>query len=344
MKINGIQAIRNKSGATIGVAPGGRIELAYGDTLRIYVSFEYRGSAQTVTLYGSIGKRRMLVGFDEILYSEVGIELPESPTEFTLCSKSVDILITSGISPGTDYDLYCKIVEYAEAGLPEVDDIIDIVGIAPEYKLVKDVLGPYAYVYEGNAETCVFEFKLLPEQLEVVPGMEAFTEWLVNKLIEGSISGLEEQKSRLLGIKLYRDTTPALWTDYRCEVTATASPLYWLVIVGIVVALLLVLTYAVIFPIHKLFFKPPPLSEEIKRTWGRDTLISVIGDFEEKLERTPMPSGDLNKMSDQELRDYCDGLAEEIAPPKAPSWLPIAVLGGLGVAAVVALKPKTKKP
>ncbi|GAI89687.1 unnamed protein product, partial [marine sediment metagenome] len=85
------------------------------------------------------------------------------------------------------------------------------------------------------------------------------------------------------------------------------------------------------------------LSEEIKVTWSRETLISVIGDFEEKLELTPTPSGELEKQSDQELRDYCNTLAKEIVPPGLGFPLALVAVGGLavlGVGAAVALAPR----
>ncbi|MBA7680433.1 hypothetical protein ES703_88749 [subsurface metagenome] len=48
-------------------------------------------------------------------------------------------------------------------------------------------------------------------------------------------------------------------------------------------------------------------------------------------------------MSDDELRDYCDQLAEEVVPPEI-SWLPVAIVGlgvlGVGVAAALAARPR----
>ncbi|MBA7699730.1 hypothetical protein ES703_108429 [subsurface metagenome] len=64
---------------------------------------------------------------------------------------------------------------------------------------------------------------------------------------------------------------------------------------------------------------------------SRETLISLIGDFEEKLELTPTPSEELEEKSDQELRDYCDELAEKVVPPVPDEWLPLILIGVLGV-------------
>ena len=91
MTITGIEVIRRNPGVAIGVIAGEKIELTFGDTLRVNVSFGYRGLAQTVTLYGAIGNRGFF-GFDEILHNGANIELPESPAEFTPCQASVDII------------------------------------------------------------------------------------------------------------------------------------------------------------------------------------------------------------------------------------------------------------
>ncbi|GAI90429.1 unnamed protein product, partial [marine sediment metagenome] len=156
MIITGIEVIRgnpevapitNNPGFLVEVAPPGKLEVTYGQTLRITTSFDYRGPAQTATLYGAIGNRGFF-GFGEILANQASIEVPESPADFTPCVASVDVPITSEISPGTDYDLYVKIKEYPEAGLPEVDDVIDIVGVAPEFELVEYIIYPQAYLWE----------------------------------------------------------------------------------------------------------------------------------------------------------------------------------------------------
>ncbi|GAI92965.1 unnamed protein product, partial [marine sediment metagenome] len=109
MNITGMEVIR-PSVATVGVLPGEKIELAYGDTLKVNVSFDYRGLGETVTLFGAIGRS----GFpgDELedegsfikhLTGEQSIDLPPS-LEFIPVTASVDILITTEISSYTNYD------------------------------------------------------------------------------------------------------------------------------------------------------------------------------------------------------------------------------------------------
>ena len=333
MNITGIEVIRRNPGVAIGVVAGEKIELTYGDTLRVNVSFDYRGLAGSATLYGSIGQRKLVVGFDEILRSEVSIDLPESRDDFIHCERSVDIGITSDISPGTDYDIEAKIEEYMPETLVGIDNVIDIVGIPPEFKLIQHTIYPWAYIFEGAGETCTFEFKLTPEQIPVYA-------WLGERIVDSFVSKLEGEGARLLDLKVYEDTTPMFWTNYRVEVTATASPLAWnLIIIGVLAVLFIVAIYFTIRVIDEVFFKRKPLDEETKKTFARETLTAMILDLEPET-----PPETLEGKSDQELRDLLNRLLAEVAPPV--EWWPLAIVAGVvvvGAGAVIALsaaKPK----
>ncbi len=337
MSITGIEVIRRNPDVAIGVVVGEKVELTYGDTLKVNVSFDYRGLAGSATLYGAIGNRGW-AGFAEKLHNEVSIDLPEAIADFTPCERSVDIGITPDIDPGIDYDLYCKIKEYPEAGLPQADDVIDIVGMPPTYELIQHTVYPYAYVYDGDDEFSTFTFTTAT----FVPA-----DWAAEKLAVAIESEVEKGGGRVLELKVYADTTPLLWTDFRIEVRGTplggavgaapgiavGIPIWAAILIS---ALAIALLIAVITWSIKTItetFTHKPLSPEIKAAWSRETLINTIGDFEVKLERMPTPPGELEAMSDQELRDYCDQLAEEIVPPEI-SWLPLAIVGGLGVLGV----------
>jgi len=113
-------------GISLDVPAGQKIQVSIGDTLRVRASIEYMGPAISDTFYGAIGNRGAF-GFDEILKGSVPISFPQclSWTPFQL---TVDIPITSAISPGTNYDLYVKLVGHLEAGLPEFDNVIDVLG------------------------------------------------------------------------------------------------------------------------------------------------------------------------------------------------------------------------
>ena len=134
MIITGIELIRGNPGA-VEVAPPEKIELTYGDTLRITTSFDYRGKAKDITLVGWLGQRG-LIRFDPIISAEATYKTPDSLMDFAPVMASVDIPITADIAPKTDYDIQCKIKEHTEAGYPEVDDVITITGMLPTFELL----------------------------------------------------------------------------------------------------------------------------------------------------------------------------------------------------------------
>ena len=125
MNITGLQVIKRNPTTVFGAEVGEKVQLNIGDTLRVHVGFNYRGREQNVTLYSAIGSRSFLLGFDEYSVGKAALRLPESPDDFTPVEGSVDIEV-GAISAGTDYDLYCKIEEFPEAGMPQVDDVIEI--------------------------------------------------------------------------------------------------------------------------------------------------------------------------------------------------------------------------
>ncbi|MBA7535587.1 hypothetical protein ES705_27845 [subsurface metagenome] len=198
----------------------------------------------------------------------------------------------------------------------------------PDYVEIQHTIYPWSYVYEGDAETCIFEFKITPEQ---IPG----TEWLGQRIIDSFASELEKEGSRLLELKVSRDTTPIFWTNYRVEVTATASPLAWnLIIIGVLAVLFVVAIIFAIKAVESLVYHRKGLDEETKKTFARETLTAMILDLAPET-----PGETLEGMEDQELRDLLNQLLAEVAPPISP-WAIIALAGGvgiLGVGAAVAL-------
>jgi len=112
-------------------APGEKIQVTWGDKVRVKATIQYRGAALDDYFYAAIGNKRLFV-FDEILNAQTAIHFAQSQN-FVTYNLQVDIPITTAISAGTDYDLYCKIRGHLEAGLPEVDNCIDVVG-APEFQ------------------------------------------------------------------------------------------------------------------------------------------------------------------------------------------------------------------
>ncbi|MBA7701882.1 hypothetical protein ES703_110629 [subsurface metagenome] len=64
--------------------------------------------------------------------AQVPVHFAES-LDFVTYNLQVDIPITTDIGIGTGYDIYVKIKGHIEAGLPEVDNCIDVIG-APEFQ------------------------------------------------------------------------------------------------------------------------------------------------------------------------------------------------------------------
>ncbi|MBA7648107.1 hypothetical protein ES703_55887 [subsurface metagenome] len=148
---------------------------------------------------------------------------------------------------------------------------------------------------------------------------------------------------------MYVDKTPLLWTNFKIEVSSTpiggvtevgpgrigvgiapwlAIILVCLAFVAVIVALTLAFT-TVWDRIH-----PKPGLHEVKPAWGKEALILDIQDAEEYWEHSLTPIETLEEMSEEELRDLLDQIAEEeVAPPISP-WGIVALVGGLGVLGV----------
>jgi hypothetical protein len=109
------------------VVPPQKLTIAAGKTLRISVTFDYTGPAQTISLYGAIGQKGFWE-FGEVCAGQKPISLPNSPTSPTSVSGYVDIsLDASKISAGKDYDIYVKILGKNET-ITEVLNVIDVTG------------------------------------------------------------------------------------------------------------------------------------------------------------------------------------------------------------------------
>lgn len=101
------------------------------------------------------------------------------------------------------------------------------------YKLVQHTEYPEGKIYVGKAEQCTFDFKLTPEQ---IPG----TAWLGTAVAEAIADAVAKQDAEMLDLKIYEDTTPVFWTNYRVIATATASPVPWAIIIPLVLVILFI--------------------------------------------------------------------------------------------------------
>ncbi len=103
----------------------------------------------------------------------------------------------------------------------------------PAYELIQHTEYPRSKTYVGKAEICTFEFKLWPEQ---IPG----TTWLGKKIADSLAKEVANHDAEMLNLKVYEDTTPMFWTNYRIIATSTASPVPWAIIIVVVLAILFI--------------------------------------------------------------------------------------------------------
>jgi len=118
------------------VTPPGSLELEVGDRCRVNLAFEHKGAAETGQFHAAIWTPQPWDPHDEILFKEQSFSVPSS-AEWKTAEYSVDIIITSAISPGS-YGLYCKImgITGADVFTPYYDNVITILGppVEPQFR------------------------------------------------------------------------------------------------------------------------------------------------------------------------------------------------------------------
>lgn len=86
--------------------------------------------------------------------------------------------------------------------------------------------------FNGHAEKCTYRFTVwLPDQFGAA--------WTAKKMLDGHVDQLRNEGSILLEFKLWEDKLSGTFTtEYKAEITASASPLWWnIIIVGVLAAL-----------------------------------------------------------------------------------------------------------
>lgn len=219
--------------------------------------------------------------------------------------------------------------------------------VPPEFELIQTSISHWAFMYEGKAETAIITLRRPPDQ--ITP-----PEWLGDQLVKAFADELKKEGRKVIEIKVYADTTPIFWTDFRIEVTAsvpnsvsgeTASPGWGAVVVAVLLIIGLIVLFWVIKQIIELIVTPRPGFEAYKKALDQETLVSVTNDFEEYLELPITPPETLAAMALNELQDYCDLLGEEIAPKEISLWTWLAIGGAVavGIGGAVAIAKKKRK-
>ncbi len=118
----------------LGVAPSGKLTVVSGQKIRLTATLQYRGPALSDTFYAALGSRGA-TGFNEWRVGQKTVTFAQS-ADWVTYTLQVDI-DTTGVANNVNCDLYCKLVSHSGAGMPEVDDVIDIIGAAPEFQNFK---------------------------------------------------------------------------------------------------------------------------------------------------------------------------------------------------------------
>lgn len=112
------------------------IVVSAGDTVRIFANFKYTGPAiaSGYAIYGAIGTN--VVGiFNEKLYGETNLTLPECTAETQFTDKYVSIPITTAMPTGVTYAIYIKI----KKGISDViisaawENCVTVAGVEPVF-------------------------------------------------------------------------------------------------------------------------------------------------------------------------------------------------------------------
>ena len=220
--------------------------------------------------------------------------------------------------------------------------------VPPTYELLQHTIYPYAYIYDGDVEVTTATFKTDP----FTPAA-----WMADTFASKLEEEVRARGGRPIEVKVYVDRTPLLWTDFRIEVIGTplgaevASGIavgipIWLAIILVCLAITAVIVVATL-AIKTIvgLFKTYPGLHDVKPGWGKETLMLAIHDSEEFWERPLTPAETLEGMSEEDLRDYLDQMAEEEVPTEV-AWLPLVIFGGLGilgVGAAIALAARPKE-
>ena len=92
--------------------------------------------------------------------------------------------------------------------------------------------------FVGHAEKATYSFNLPPGP----------TDWIAQQVVDAFADQLAEENSVPLEIRLWKDDSPLFYTSYVGEVVATASPLWWNIIIA--GALLAIIAVAIAFTIN----------------------------------------------------------------------------------------------
>ncbi len=352
MIITGFEVIKRNPGvAPVGVVAGETLPIKVGDTVRVHLTVDYRGQEVDGAIWTAIGWQVgiLIKEFIEVFNIRTPVHFDASE-DFVTYQIDCDVPITDIGGYAIEFGLYGNILDmYAKImEVPGTDIFTDIIMGAIEvlevpapldYELIQHTTYHFAYIYDGDVEVTTATFKTGP----FTPAA-----WVADKFAGKLEEEVRAKGGRPLEVKVYVDKTPLLWTNFKVEVVSTpigglteVAPLNigvgiapWLAIILVslaITAVIIVATLAFETVMDRIQRKPG--LHEVKQAWGKEALTLDVQDAEQYWERTPTPPEELAGMSEEELRDLLDKIAEEEMPPAADMW-PLLLLAGLGVVGV----------
>lgn len=373
MQITSIEVIRGNPGMAgnpgmpgpsygrIEVPVGEKLPVEVGDTVRVHMTIDHRGPRiENAEVYTAIGwETGIPFGFIEAYVGRTPGLTFEKSEDFITYELVCDVPIEPTLMPiefalyGSSLDIYAKIINVPGPDIftPYVYKVIEVVGVEEgEYELIQHTIHPAAYVYEDEAEICTIQFPLGPEQ-------DPFSQWGGLKIAEAFANAVEAEGNSLLEVKVYEDTTPLFWTNYRVEIKAAVASEEqgvavwpWLVAIG---GILLTLPWGKIIlgvlgilgiwlvgwvierlikSVDRVIHKPSSLTDEVIDALGREDLIPMILYKAPRVEYEVSPE-ELEVMSDDGLRALLKELRDRQVREEM-EWWPLALIGGLGILGV----------
>ena len=131
MRINSIerllQGVRGLESFGVAALPGEKLTVMVGDTVRVRVTVDYRGPTIDGAIWVAIGRQD--TWFNEDFASRTEVTFPSS-MDWANYEYTCDVPITD--RPGTNYDMYAKIMEVPGPDIfaPTLLNVIDVIGVA----------------------------------------------------------------------------------------------------------------------------------------------------------------------------------------------------------------------
>lgn len=226
MQITSIEVIRHNPGVAanpvlIGVPVGEKLPVSVGDTVRVHMTVDHRGLEVDGAVWTAMGwDTGVPLGFIEVFNSPTPVHFNDDEDFVTYpIDCDVDITDISGFPIefglyGNVLDMYAKIME-----VPGPDIFTDICSgavevdvEAPPVELIQHTIYHFAYIYDGDVEATTATFKTDP----FTPSA-----WMADKFASKLEQEVRANGGRPLEVKVYVDTSPLLWTNFRIEVIST---------------------------------------------------------------------------------------------------------------------------